>query len=366
MQILLLGGSGDIGFNVVEHLSSMKEIQQLVIADNHIKLGQEKQRQAQIKTKIDFIPLQLGEEMHTMATLMEEFDYVINCIGPFYQYGVPIAQAAIAAGVHFMDICDEWSTTKELLAMDKRVKERGIILLTGMGWSPGLTNLAVKKIIQDLQEIEKVTISLGSNSSGIKGLGMIKHLLYCRREEPFFYREGRLVKPSQHQERSMIEFLPPFQEVMVNTITHPELITIPQYFPEIKHLQVQGALTPPWLNQLVFRLAKFPLFRSDKYLEGLASQLYRYQLLFSRSRHFFSTFRVDVWGKKDQERRHRVLQLIEKKGQLVGISVVTALKMLQKQQSLSPGVYAPEGCLDPHLFFQKTASSGLEIVEREE
>lgn len=366
MQVLLLGGSGDIGFNVLEYFGAMRWIKRLIIADNHIKLGQEKLKNSPIKIETDLIPVQLGEEKNSMLQLMKQCDFVINCIGPFSHYGVSIAQTAIEAGIHCIDICDELNTTKKIFAMRNFVLEKGILLLTGMGWSPGMTNLAVKKISRDLQEIEKVQISLCSNSSSIKGLGMITHLLYCVRENPLFYQDGRLVKPGQHQqEQSIIHFLPPFNEVMVKPIVHPELYTLPRYIPGIHHIQVQGALTPPWISQLVFRLTKFPLFRSNKYLEGLASLLYRYQLLFSGSHQLFSAFRIDVWGKKDREKQHRVLQLVDKKGNMVGISVATAFKMLLEQHSLPPDVYAPEGCLDPEEFFNTIGSYGLEIMEIE-
>lgn len=366
MNILLLGGSGDIGFNLVQSLSSIDEIDRLVIADNNIIMSQDKIKNAEIKKDVYVVHINLDEEQRRLAAMMKKADFVINCIGPFYHYGLIAAKAAVEAGVHFIDICDEYQAMKDIYSLESTVKEKGMILLTGMGWSPGLTNLAVKKISHNLTEIHRAQISICSNSASLKSLGMITHLLYCRREKPVFFRDNRLVEPkNSEEEKGIVEFLPPFGDVMVNNILHPELLTLPRYLPSIQELSVRGSIIPTWLNSLAHTLIQFPLFQSDKYLEGLASQLYRYQLLFGQKDSPFSALRIDLWGREGPEERHRVLQMIEKKGDMVGISLSTALLMLKNDNQMAPGIYSPEVCFDPDSFFQEVRAHGLEIQIQE-
>lgn len=366
MKVLLLGGSGDIGFNVVQHLSSIKEISRLVIADNNITLSQDKLKHVDLKKDVYVIHINLDEEQSRLATIMKKADYVINCIGPFYHYGLIAAKAAVEAGVNFMDICDEYRAMEDIFSLKDLVQEKNMFLLTGMGWSPGLTNLAVKKIAHHLTEIHRLQISICSNSASLKSLGMITHLLYCRREKPFYYRDNRLVEPEKpEEEKGIVEFLPPFGEIMVNNIIHPELLTLPQNLPNLKEMTVRGSIIPSWLNSFAHRLVQSPLFQSDKYLEGLASQFYRYQLLFGQRNRPFSALRIDVWGREDEEERHRVFQMIERKGDMVGISLSTALLMLTDGSQRAPGIYAPESCLDADVFFDKIKEHGLEVQVEE-
>lgn len=364
MDILLLGGSGDIGFNVVKQLSSMKEVGRLVIADNNITLSQEKVKQENLKRDVFVVHINVDEEQDRLPKIMERADFVINCIGPFYHFGLIAARAAVEAGVHFIDICDEYHAMKEIFSLDSLAKEKGILLLTGMGWSPGLTNLAVKKMAAGLSQIERVQISLCSNSASIKSLGMITHLLYCKREGPVFYRDHRLVEPEDsREERGIVNFLPPFEDIMVDNIIHPELYSLPLYYPGVQEVVVRGSTLPPWLYRLAQRLVRFPLFQSDKYLEGLASHFYRYQLLFSHKTHPYSALRIDLWGEVGEEKRHRVFRMIEKKGDMVGLSIATALLMLKDGSRVPTGVYAPEGLFDPLPFFENLETQGLEMRE---
>jgi short subunit dehydrogenase-like uncharacterized protein len=59
---------------------------------------------------------------------------VLNCAGPFTQTAVPIAQAAIRNGVHYLDIAGELHAIRALHRLDERAKEDDVMLLTGVGF----------------------------------------------------------------------------------------------------------------------------------------------------------------------------------------------------------------------------------------
>jgi short subunit dehydrogenase-like uncharacterized protein len=40
---------------------------------------------------------------------------VLNCVGPFYRFGPPVLTAAIKAGVSYLDVCDDWEPTLDML-----------------------------------------------------------------------------------------------------------------------------------------------------------------------------------------------------------------------------------------------------------
>ena len=42
---------------------------------------------------------------------------VMNTVGPFFRFGVPILTAAIDAGTDYIDVCDDWEPTLEMLAL---------------------------------------------------------------------------------------------------------------------------------------------------------------------------------------------------------------------------------------------------------
>ena len=132
MKILVIGGAGDMGRYAITILLSSSlnsKIKSITIADYNIKLAdifvdliQEKLNQPdKLKTvKIDVMDLK------ELNGLMSEHDVILNLVGPFYKFGVPILNEAIKAGKPFLDICDDWKPTLESLKLNEKAKEAGV------------------------------------------------------------------------------------------------------------------------------------------------------------------------------------------------------------------------------------------------
>ena len=55
---------------------------------------------------------------------MKSHDIVVNTVGPFYQFEVPIIKAIIEAQKPFLDICDDWKPTLDALEFDEEERLR--------------------------------------------------------------------------------------------------------------------------------------------------------------------------------------------------------------------------------------------------
>lgn len=75
---------------------------------------------------------------------MKSVDIVVNCVGPYYRYGINTIKAAIETGVKYADICDELIAAKEIMKLDAAAKKAGTTVLTSLGSSPGLSNIQVQ------------------------------------------------------------------------------------------------------------------------------------------------------------------------------------------------------------------------------
>ena len=49
--------------------------------------------------------------------------------------------AAIASGCHYIDICDDWEPTIEMMGLDQDARLNDVLAIIGMGASPGISNL---------------------------------------------------------------------------------------------------------------------------------------------------------------------------------------------------------------------------------
>ena len=74
-----------------------------------------------------------------LVRLMKGMDVVVNCIGPNYQYELPVARAAIRARTNLVDLNDEFETTEEMFDLDEEARAAGIIIVLGLGGCRGST-----------------------------------------------------------------------------------------------------------------------------------------------------------------------------------------------------------------------------------
>lgn len=75
--------------------------------------------------------LESTDELHAA---LEGMRAVLHCAGPFVHTALPMAEACLARGVHYLDITGEIEVFQALAALDAEARERGVVLLPGVGF----------------------------------------------------------------------------------------------------------------------------------------------------------------------------------------------------------------------------------------
>ena len=70
---------------------------------------------------------------------MKAWDVVIN--SAWYDLNVPIMEAAIRAGIHYIDLGGLYHQTIEQLKRDRKAKDAGVTCVLGIGSTPGTMNV---------------------------------------------------------------------------------------------------------------------------------------------------------------------------------------------------------------------------------
>ena len=61
---------------------------------------------------------------------------VVTTVGPFARYAPPVLDACLDIGVCYVDIANELTAIRGVLARDERAKELGVTVVTGAGFGP--------------------------------------------------------------------------------------------------------------------------------------------------------------------------------------------------------------------------------------
>ncbi len=78
-----------------------------------------------------------------------------------HRHSFPLLDAAVREGVHFVDLVGEKPLDR--LKYDEEAKENNVCVISGLGVSPGITNICVGKGVHLLDEVERAMIYVGGN-----------------------------------------------------------------------------------------------------------------------------------------------------------------------------------------------------------
>ena len=77
---------------------------------------------------------------------LAEVDLVLNTAGPFLHTAAPLAQACLAAGVHYIDIGNELQVFRTLYDLDQRARQAGVTIIPGAGFGVVATNCLARYV----------------------------------------------------------------------------------------------------------------------------------------------------------------------------------------------------------------------------
>lgn len=233
MRIVILGGAGEMGRVAVETAAGLGFVSEIVVADRNLE-GAVAQA-ARFPGRAVGVAVDLRDRDSLMGAIAKA-DVVLNTAGPFFELGAPTLEAAIEAGVHYLDICDDWEPTLEMLELSDRARAQGVTAIIGMGASPGITNLLAMKAARALDAADELLTGWSIDDASGEETAKMK-----ARQEPsaavvhwMQQLSGRvriqengeqaMVKPLQRRE---IDF-PGHGKIKVWTVGHPEAVTLPR------------------------------------------------------------------------------------------------------------------------------------------
>lgn len=259
MKILALGGSGNMGREAVRALlHDKKKIDKVTVADINLDNAQKFVKTLK-DSKVDALKVDAGNRSQ-LVKVLKGYDLVMNTVGPYYRFAVPVVKAAMETGVSYIDICDDVEPTMEILKRDKEARDAGVFVIVGLGASPGLTNLIAKELAGQLDEVEEIITAwvVGEETAeeevgGLsEGLAVFEHMLHISTGEVITFRDGKHIKIPAFRKGLKLPFPKPLGNYTCYHVAHPEVVTLPKNIPGVRVVSNLGSLYPE-INNFVFQ-----------------------------------------------------------------------------------------------------------------
>jgi len=248
MKILALGGSGDMGRMAVAILLESPKVSSITVADKNYE-------RAKIfvdlvgSDKLKAVEVDVTQKIN-LIELISSHDLVMNTVGPYYKFATMILEAVIEAKKPYVDICDDWKPTLDLLDMNDKAKKADMTAVIGIGASPGITNLMAVIACSKLDKVDDLITAWGYG--GGEGVGekpkyfiqprrfykrfkdmpvianaATMHLFYETVENIPTFRDGKIIEIKPLTDAEPLQF-PGFKDTYVCHIGHPEPVTLPR------------------------------------------------------------------------------------------------------------------------------------------
>jgi saccharopine dehydrogenase-like NADP-dependent oxidoreductase len=346
----------------VEDLAQSPGIELVTIADyNEDAAKAIAQRLAGGRARIEVV--RLDARVHDeLVAAMRGHDVAASALGPFFMFEAPLVRAAIDAGVDYASVCDDWSAAKTVLDdFDEAARARGRTILTGLGASPGITNVGVRYFAKRLDQLRRVDVSVYQPLNAGGGEAVFRHMLFIMTGEVAAWRDGRSIRLPACSEERTVEF-PRFGALRVWNMGHAEPVTVPRFFPHVK--EVNFFMGYGKGSHLFVIPARRGLFAKKPVTEATVGIIRAIERVVPQSAPAPGAIRLDVWGDKDGVEAHHMACGVGEMRATTGLSLSVGTQMLARGQITSRGgVFAPEACLDPETFIAALKEKGIQAYE---
>jgi len=259
MRILVLGGAGHMGEEIVNQLISRSDIK-ITVADTAAdKLAKQSQR---LGSRVDTAVVNVDDSAGLISE-MKKVNAVVSAVGPYYKYATKIIDASISARVNMVDINDDFDATLNSLQMDSAAQKAGVTVIVGCGASPGVTNIMARYGADKLDKVDEIRLYWAESATDPAGPAAMIHWFHITSGEVPMYINGEWVNVKGLSEPEMVEFMPPLGKLEVCYTGHAEPVSLPRFIKGIKDVTIKGAVFPSimldvykMLSELVFGSAE--------------------------------------------------------------------------------------------------------------
>ena len=367
MKVLVLG-CGEMGTSTVEDLYAYGKFKEIVVATRRVEkvktlLPKLKRRRVKVT------PLELNvENGNRLVNLMRSCDVAINCIGPNYKHEVKIAEAAIEAKTNLIDINDDYEATYEMWKLDERAKEAGIIIVMGLGASPGINNIFARACADQLETVDEIHTTWVMSGTDPGGLALAYHLLYSLSGKALTYANNQMIEVESFVDgRERLEFPDPVGSLDVFHVGHPEPITLSRAFPTAKIVDDKATFNPPSINDLIRDLGKLvresegPISINGTKVDPMdfAAAYFHKKCKGLKDFPKEGALRTDVKGRRNGKSKVITYTSSGVITSGTGTPASMGAQMLMDGHIQGKGVLAPEECVDWRVFIQTIVKRGI-------
>ncbi|TNE55862.1 MAG: hypothetical protein EP341_05185 [Sphingomonadales bacterium] len=181
-QVLLYGATGYTGRELARHLAGKVD---LVLAGRNA----DGVKALAAELQLPWMAFDLSDPAYVAAAL-GPYSVLLNTAGPYAETGLPLAQACLNSGTHYLDVGGEWPVFQQLMELDDAARRAGVMLMPGMGLTIAASDCLLKRAVELWPDT--VRLCLGISQAHMMSKGSAKTAARLFDKQVMIRRNGAL------------------------------------------------------------------------------------------------------------------------------------------------------------------------------
>jgi hypothetical protein len=240
-RILLIGAYGQFGRRIARMLAD--DDVELVLAgrsaDRAAALASQLAATARATLAISVLDVAsptLAAQVSALAPTL-----VIHTAGPFQGRDYRVAEAALDAGAHYIDLADARGFVAGMAGLDDRARRRGLRLVSGASSVPGLSAAVVEAHLPRFFALDSVEVAISPGNRTERGLATTRAILgYVGRPFPVLVDGHRMCVHGWQSLRRL--HVAGVGARWLARCDVPDLDVLPRRYPQLRHCDFRAGL----------------------------------------------------------------------------------------------------------------------------
>jgi hypothetical protein len=189
--VLVLGGAGVFGRRICCRLAREKGIRLIVGGRTATKARSVAAALEGGGAIVEACALDAPRDLPRRLGADPAIRLVIHTAGPFEGQGYAVAEAAIAAGVHYVDLADGRRFVCDIVRLDEAARRAGVLVVAGASSVPGLSGAAIATLRRHFRRVDEIAIGIVPGNRVTLGAAAVATVLGFVGKEVPVWRDGR-------------------------------------------------------------------------------------------------------------------------------------------------------------------------------
>lgn len=364
-RILVLGGSGEMGSAAVADLVERTD-HEVTVGDIRVDAALALLQRLGAPERVVEVDV---DDPGSLASALADAEVVLNAT--YMRHNVPVTDAAIAAGVHLVDLGSYYPETLQQLERHEAAVAAGVRIVPGCGVAPGLTNILARLGADQLDSVDAIRMYSYITHPMWTSPGIVVTRFDASTGTSIVWEDGRAVEHPSFSGEERFTFPQPYGEQEVHLVPHPEPLTLP------RHIDVRDVVFkvgyPTDETARIRVLLELGFHRDDPFdIDGVAVSPRRFASTYIGRRGIGPDERsanvkhVRVEGMRDGQPTTLTYDFaVEQTGRSASAAItgtVAAIAADLVARGGPAGVHPPEAAFEPRPFIDALAERGLVVT----